>query len=237
MSSRPSLRLDWCSQKAARYAVEKWHYSARMPKSKLSKLGVWEGEKFVGSIIYGVGANRHLSSPFGLQSIQACELVRVALAPRRSYPTSKCLAISLRLLKKASPGLKIIVSYADQGQGHDGIIYQATGWIYLGATEQSYLKILGEIVHPRTVYDRYGPGGQSLPWLLKNVDRKAERVPMAPKLKYIYCLDPKLRDHWQAKSLPYPKTRARSIDSDAPTLQVGDGGASPTLALQSSPLS
>jgi len=57
---------------------------------------------------------------------------------------------------------------------------------------------------------------------------------MAPKLKYIYCLDPKLRDRWQAKSLPYPKTRARSIEIDAPTLQVGEGGENPTLALQTS---
>jgi hypothetical protein len=33
---------------------------------------------------------------------------------------------------------------------------------------------------------------------------------------------------------PYPK-RARSIDSDAPGVQSGEGGADPTLALQVTP--
>ena len=42
------LRLDWCDQKAARYAVEMWHYSRSMPSSKLVRVGVWEGGRFVG---------------------------------------------------------------------------------------------------------------------------------------------------------------------------------------------
>jgi hypothetical protein len=27
MSSKPVLKLDWCSHAAAKYAVEHWHYS------------------------------------------------------------------------------------------------------------------------------------------------------------------------------------------------------------------
>ena len=42
-----NLHLDWCSHKAAKYAVEHWHYSKRMPKSKLVKIGVWENNVFV----------------------------------------------------------------------------------------------------------------------------------------------------------------------------------------------
>jgi len=65
------------------------------------------------------------------------------------------------MLRKHSPGLKIVVSYADLGREHYGTLYQAGNWIYLGPSQQSYLKILGELVHPRSIYDLYGKGGQS----------------------------------------------------------------------------
>ena len=239
MSSGPdevqsvSLRLDFCSHEAAKHAVLRWHYSRTMPAAKLVRIGVWEEGRFVGAILYGSGANRHLSRPFGLQPTEACELVRVALAPGRRNPTSKCLAISLKLLQKQSPGLKLIVSYADTKEGHLGVIYQATNWIYLGAHTQPYLKVRGRIEHPRSLYDRYGPGGQQIGWLRENVDPKAQRVVMPDKHKYVYAFDPELRESLAKDSLPYPK-RVGSSDGAAPTLQVGEGGSTPTPTLHTS---
>lgn len=227
------LRLDWCSHEAAKYAVMTWHYSRKMPNSKLVKVGVWEGGAFVGAIIYGSGANRHLARPFGLKSTEVCELVRVALAPGRDHPTSRCVAVSLKMLRRQSPGLRLVVSYADSGQGHIGTIYQAGNWFFLGASAQSYLKVLGEIVHPRTIYDRYGPGGQRLTWLQQHVDPAAERVPMEAKLKYALPLDRRMRRRLMAMAKPYPK-RLGSIDSDARAAQAREDGASPIPRLQSS---
>ncbi|HEX4952682.1 MAG TPA: protein Mom [Thermoanaerobaculia bacterium] len=226
-----TLRLDFCSHEAARHAVMRWHYSRQMPKSKLVRIGVWEGERFCGVVIYGLGANRHLASPFGLAMTEVAELVRVALAPGRRHPTSKCVAISLKLLHRQSPGLKLVVSYADRGQGHVGTIYQAGGWLYLGASQQSYLRVKGTIEHPRTLYDRYGPQGQSIPWLRQHVDPRAERVPMAPKLKYVMPFDPTMRRKLEAVALPYPKNAAEVTPSDTPGFQPGEGGATPTRPL------
>ena len=196
------LRLDYCNNKAAKHAVMRWHYSAgRCPPSSL-----------VQNRRVGIGPIRRCNSlrRRGEQAYRAaiqieryadvCELVRVALAPAsaRKHPTSKCVAISLRMLKRQSPGLRLVVSYADAGQGHVGTIYQATNWIFIGAATQSYLKIKGKVVHPRTLYDRYGPGGQSLPWLRKNVDPNAQRVKQAMKLKYIMPLDQEMREKLDA---------------------------------------
>ena len=205
MSSLVKLKLDWCTHAAAKYAVEKYHYSHCMPAWKSTRIGVWEFGKFVGVILYGVGANRNLSRPFHLKSIEACELVRVALAPGRHHPTSKCVAISLKMLKRQSPGLRLVVSYADEGQGHVGTIYQATNWIYLGAATQPYLKVRGKVVHPRTLYDRYGRGGQSVKWLRANVDPNARRVEMPPKLKYVMPLDRAMRKQLEPLAQPYVK--------------------------------
>jgi hypothetical protein len=231
---REGLHLAFCTHEAAKHAVRRWHYSRRMPKSKLVRIGVWEDEKFSGVVIYGLGANRHLARPFGLQDTEVCELVRVALAPGRRHPTSQVVAVSLRLLKLQSPGLRLVVSYADLGQGHLGTIYQAGGWLYLGTSEQGYLRIHGRIVHPRTVYDRYGRGGQSVPWLRENVDPHAARVEMAPKLRYVFPLDKAIRRQLAPKALPYPKSAAEVTRSDTPGAQPGEGGATPTRPLQPS---
>ncbi len=231
MNRSPSLRLDWCSHEAARHAVLRWHYSRRMPRSKLVRIGVWEDSRFCGAILYGLGATPNLPKPFGLGSTEVAELVRVALAPGRHHPTSKCVAVSLKMLWRHCPGLRLLVSFADSGQGHVGTIYQAGGWLYLGETRQSYLRVRGELVHPRTLYDRYGPGGQSIPWLREHVDPRAERVEMAPKLKYVWPLDRKLRGSLEAISLPYPKPAAEATGVAAGD-QPDQGGSIPTRPLQ-----
>ena len=226
-----NLRLDFCSHDAARHAVMRWHYSRAMPAAKLVRIGVWEGKRFVGAILYGCGANRHIGRPFGLECTEVAELVRVALAPGREHPTSRCLALSLKLVKRQSPGLKLVVSYADSGQGHVGTIYQATNWLFLESGSQDYLRVKGEIVHPRSLYDRYGRGGQSLPWLQQHVDPQAKRVSMEPKHKYVWPFDKKIRRQLEAVAQPYPK-RGRSDTSDTPGNPPGKGGATPTRPLQ-----
>jgi hypothetical protein len=205
-----------------------------MPKAKLVKVGVWEGGRFVGVIIFGLGANRHLSRPFGLKDTEACELVRVALAPGRAHPTSRCVAIALKLLRRQSPGLRLVVSYADAGQGHVGTLYQAGGWLYLGTSDQSYIRVRGQVEHPRTLYDRFGPKGQSIPWLREHVDPRAERVPMASKHKYVMPLDKKLRRELESSALPYPKNAAEATGVAAGDQPV-KGGSIPTRPLHASP--
>lgn len=225
------LRLDFCSHQAAKHAVLRWHYSRRMPSAKLVRIGVWERQRFVGAILYGCGANRHLASPFGLESTEACELVRVALAPGRQAPSSRCVAISLRLLKQQSPGLRLVISYADTKEGHLGTLYQAGNWLYLGPSKQAYLKVRAKIEHPRSLYDRYGRNGQSLPWLRKHVDPRAARIQMPAKLKYVWAFDKRLRRQLASITQPYPK-RVGSIDGDVPANQAGEDGSTPIPALQ-----
>lgn len=127
--------------------------------------------------------------------------MRVALAPGRHHPTSRALAYSLKMLRRQSPGLRLIVSYADTKEGHLGTIYQATNWLYLGASTQPYLRVLGKIEHPRSLYDRYGRGGQRIGWLREHVDPRAERVEMPAKLKYVWPYDKAMRRQLEAQNV------------------------------------
>lgn len=229
MNSKPTLKLDWCSHEAAKYAVEHWHYSKRMPKSKLAKIGVWENGKFVGCVIYGLGATNNIGRPFGLRQQQVCELVRVALK-NHNTPTSRIVSISIRMLSKEFSGLELVVSYADANQGHVGTLYQACGWHYIGMAKDAggSAVVNGVEYHGRTLGDRYGT--RSLAWIRANIDPNAKALESIGKYKYAMPLTDRMKEKIERMSKPYPK-RVVSIDSDAPVFQAGEGGAIPTTTL------
>jgi hypothetical protein len=149
---KPTLKLDWCSHEAAKYAVEHWHYSKTMPRSKMVRVGVWEDERFVGCVIFSYGATPQIGSPYGLTQIEVCELTRVALTTHKA-PTSKIVSFAIRMLKSLAPGLRLIVSFADGEQNHLGIIYQATNWVYAGMVKPGRVGFMvrGKKTHTRTV--------------------------------------------------------------------------------------
>lgn len=229
MSSRPELQIDWATPEAARYACEKWHYSKCVPKAKVVRCGVWENGKFIGVVMFGSGATPEIGSPYGLNQTQICELTRVALTHHES-PVSRILAISIKKLRVLSPALRLIVSFADAGKGHHGGIYQATNWVYAGGCETHAYCVNGQLTHPKTLYMRYGKGGQSIPWLRANVDPKAARVISGFKHRYLMPLDDDMRKRVEQLRKPYPK-RAGSAGSGTSPDQGGRGGATPTPAL------
>jgi hypothetical protein len=221
MSSRPELRLDWCSHDAARYAVEKWHYSQAMPKSKLAKIGIWEDGAFIGSIIYGVGATSDLVKRYGLKPHQGAELIRVAMTSHR-VKVSRCLAISLRMVKRAFPGLRLIVSFADPEHGHAGGIYKASNWLYGGMTVPALEYLYrGKRWQGRSFRHKYG-GMEKHPLV--------KQVMGSSKHRYLMPLDAEMRAAILPLAKPYPK-RAGSAASGTSGIQSERDGATPIPAL------
>lgn len=200
-----------------------------MPVFKTVKIGVWEADRFVGVVIFACGGTPEIATPFGLGKFDVCELVRVALRDHVT-PVSRIIAVALRLLRKQSPGLRLVVSFADSREGHHGGIYQAGGWVYVGAFSHHVYRVHGKEVHPKTLHSRYGKGGQSVPWLRANVDPKACRVATPPKHKYLMPLDDEMRAKIAPLAKPYPKRAGSSASGTSPH-QGGGGGATPTPAL------
>lgn len=225
-SPRPELRLDWCSHAAAKYAVEHWHYSRRMPVGKSVKVGVWEGGEFVGALIFAWGANQHLAGRYGLDMTECAELVRVALTDHVA-PVSRIGSIAARMLRRQSPGLRLIVSFADPAHGHHGGIYQAMGWTYSGAVKETR----GGFVLPdgtrlmRRAYTGNGFGGVRLP-----LPPGAVPVRGPGKHRYLYPLDDAMRAQIAPLAKPYPKRAAEPTSVGAGDQPV-QGGATPTRPL------
>lgn len=202
MNSRPELKLDWATHKAAKYAVEHWHYSECMPAGKIVKVGVWENKDFIGVVLFSRGANNSLGNPYGLSQIECCELTRIALKAHIT-PVSRIMRMAIVFLRKNSPGVRLIISFADPEQGHHGGIYQATNWAYSGKSPapDEYM-IFGKRMHGRSMRAKYGTHlGKDFIKIVKG----------SSKYRYLMPLDKAMAEQIEHLRKPYPKREKQAM--------------------------
>lgn len=180
-----------------------------MPVGKLATFGVWEHGRFVGTVIYGRGATQRLGSPYGLGQTECVELVRVALTSHAT-PVTQIIATTLRQLRAACPGLRLIVSYADTGQGHHGGIYQAGNWIYTGTTAPGveFYVVHGQLIHGRSLRsmaEHRPPGQTAFAYVRQHIDPHIRKVTNLPvKHRYVYPLNRGMRRRVRHLAKSYP---------------------------------
>ena len=128
-------------------------------------------------MLYSRGASPFISRKYGLEANEFCELVRVSLGNHKA-PVSKIVAVTLRLLKKQFPGIKLIVSFADMDQGHNGGIYQAGNWVYtgIGVKGMQVFIIHGKPMASRSLGKAIMEKGWKwdIEWIRKNIDPYAK---------------------------------------------------------------
>jgi len=200
-----------------------------MPAGKLVKIGVWEDDKFIGVVLFGMGAGQSTSGKkYGLKDkAEVAELVRVALNNHSVY-VSKIVALSIKRLKQQSPRLRLLISFADPLQDHYGGIYQAGNWIYTGKTSgDRVFYIKGNYYHPRSVYSHGWVQSES--WLIKHVDRNAKSIKTPGKHRYLMPLDKKMRRQIEPLAKMYP--RPGSVSGSTSDDQSEGGGSIPTSGL------
>lgn len=210
MTKIAEIKLYKATPQQLRFACLNFHYAKAVPTTQIS-FSCFENDQFIGVIAYGGGANNNSAKSFGLATGQILELVRVALNGKQTVPTSKFVATSMKLVRKHKPLVKLLVSYADiTNQGHKGIIYRATNWIYLGqrhTNKGAYYKINGKIVHGRSARAKYGhvskfPAG----W---------EHVDSMSKHLYAYPFDKDLRRELESKAVSYHETEGGAVPTSA----------------------
>lgn len=223
--------INWATHESCKYACENWHYSKSVPVPPLVKVGAWENDKFIGVVIFSRGASSNLLKPYNLNQSEGCELTRVALS-KHITPVSRILSLAIKFLKKNSPNLKLIISFADPNEGHHGGIYQATNWIYSGRSAESfdYFDKLGRKWHSRQVSEKgYNIQQGSIRKTVK--PSECTKVKREGKHRYLLPLDNETMKLCLKLKLPYPK-RAGSVESCTSSYQDEGGGESPTSALQ-----
>ena len=89
------------------------------------------------------------------------------------------LTLAVRMLKREMPGIRLLVSYADLNQGHEGRIYQASNWVFVGKTGfEAGIMLNGKLTHRRTINSntaRATSGGCNIMWTRVRLGTKENR--------------------------------------------------------------
>ena len=139
--------------KVANEFVKLNHYSGKVVPNSTLHFGCFLDDKLHGVMSYGPSINKkgtiNLVENTGWNEF--IELNRMAFdeyLPK--YSESRCIAISIKLIKKNAPQIKWIISFADGTQCGDGTIYRASGFHLVGIVENTALRINpanGEAIH------------------------------------------------------------------------------------------
>ncbi|MBU6418253.1 MAG: DNA methyltransferase [Proteobacteria bacterium] len=186
-----------------RHLIIRNHYLHAMPAAGWRCFGIYAGQELKGAAVFTAGPRHGYRVLVGGRPQHVAVLARLWLAddlPKNSE--SRVLGILLRHAKREKLW-KLILSYADPAAGHSGIIYRATGWLYLGRGQPSrYLALAdGQVVHPRTAYDRFGSNNAAH---LSRTGIIARHVSQRGKHRYAYILDPSWRWRLREAVQPYP---------------------------------
>ena len=223
----------------ARRIIQRLHYSGKYVNNSQIHLGAFLEGRCGGVMAFGPSISKYMHRLVtGTAQRECIELNRMAFAdwlPRNSE--SRCLSIAMRMLRKSQPHLKWVVSFADACQCGDGAIYRASGFVLTSIHKNDKLAI--------------DPGDGKVKALIAayhmkkgNEFRRWQKL-HGYQLRYVYFLKPEEQCNLTCEVIPFSriremgigmyrgKRRAGSIGSDAPTVQVGEGGAAPTPALQS----
>lgn len=142
--------------KIANEFVKKHHYSGKTVSNSSLHFGCFLDNKLHGVLSYGSPLDKSKVLPLVHPSKwnEMLELNRMAFddyLPK--YSESRCIAISIRLIKKNAPHIKWILSFSDGTQCGDGTIYRASGFLLTNiVTNKNTCKLPnGEVIHKMTL--------------------------------------------------------------------------------------
>lgn len=229
------ISVNQIAKSIAEDMIVKYHYthawtSCRYALGIYYRMGEMDAlgnyDKLIGCAIYGfpVGARASTSVCEGLSKDNILELTRLYVEDGYgSNLESNALSKTFDWIRKNDPQIKVLLSYADNGQGHLGGIYKATNWRYEGYSSQMNLMPNydisltgpnGPFIHSRTVFNNWGSG--NLEHLKREIGKDGYkefwRRRSPDKHRYIQILAQDKREkkdlikRLKQKEYPYPKS-------------------------------
>jgi len=188
MGRAKEILVKVINSKIANDFIKKNHYSKKVVPNSTLHLGCFLDNKLHGVMQYGPSINKkgtiNLVEGTGWNAF--IELNRMAFddyLPK--YSESRCIAVSIRLIKKNAPQIKWIISFADGTKCGDGTIYRASGFKLVGIVDNTALRLnpkTGEAIHVIQAHH------------LKITNEFKKWKPFKGKqLKYIYLIDKNMK--------------------------------------------
>jgi hypothetical protein len=195
--------------KVANEFVKKHHYSGKVVPNSTLHFGCFLDGKMHGVMSYGNSMDKVKVGGTVKNTgwNEFIELNRMAFddhLPKNSE--SRCMAVSIKLIRKNAPHIKWVVSYADGSQCGDGAIYRAAGYDLIGIKiNKQILQRKGKTIAKKTLDNTNYPkikGKYYSRYLLESGEAK----PLDGfQLKYIYFIDRTKKKDLTVPILPFSK--------------------------------
>ncbi len=130
--------------KVANDFVKKHHYSCKVVNNSILHFGCFLDDKMHGVLSFGCPLDK--SKVIGLvkpvlwnEMLELNRMVFDEYLPK--YSESRCISVSIKLIKKNAPHIKFILSYSDATHSGDGTIYRASGFVLTGYSRASMIEL------------------------------------------------------------------------------------------------
>ena len=196
--------IEPVERKVIQSFVHKWHYSHSTNGVQQTQcFALFNGEKMIGAMIYALPSMKATAAKYNPDDPLKCwELRRLCCIDDTPTNTeSYFIGQTLKWLKK-NTDIEVIVSYADLEQGHAGVIYKASNFLYLGQSGGGrVLMVDGKKYHARSLNQKEKPYGRDLKRRWNNreghkfwdSEQDMYFVNTKPKNIYVYPLNKKQR--------------------------------------------
>lgn len=188
----------------AHYLLLNVHYARRLPSISYA-FGLFDGLEMRGVITYGTPSASTLRRGLAGSEYESIvlELNRLCLVDNQPNEASRLVGASLRMLPKPA----IVVSFADTEQGHEGVVYQATNFLYTGlSAKRTDWKVEGlEHLHGQTIADQVrGSEGRRVDAIKAKYGNRFYLKERSRKHRYVMLLGSKYQKRKMLEALRYP---------------------------------
>ena len=181
--------------------IKKHHYSGKVVPNSQLHFGAFLDGKLHGVMSYGPSTDKSKILPLVKNTgwNEFIELNRMAFdeyLPRNSE--SRCIAYSIKLIKKNAPQIKWIISFADGCQCGDGTIYRASNFKLTGIKKNSGMRIdENGKVYSQVTFSAHKPNEMDKFKKMKKLD--------GYQLRYIYFIDKEKEKDLTVPIIPFSK--------------------------------
>ena len=185
--------------------IEKHHYSHNVNGvQSLYHFGLFREGNFglptmIGAMMYAYPSMPSTAAKYNpINPTKCLELRRlVCIDDTPKNTESYFIGQTFKWLKQYTD-MEVVVSFADTHYGHDGVIYKATNFEYLGETAKgTVLMVDGKEMHSRSMNQKYRPYSREIKRRYDSGDENIFFKDRAPKNIYVYYLSKKVKKKMQ----------------------------------------
>lgn len=178
-----------CDRKEVVSFIEYWHYSKNVNGLKTDycfKL-LDTNEVMIGAMIYGKIGMANVWKKYAESESDLIELKRLCCIDNTPKNTeSYFISSTLRWLCKNTL-IKTVLSYADMTYSHEGVIYRASNFSYIGMTSAGkVISFNGKLYHDKTIRTKYKGKIKPYGLAIKNALESGEAKYISTLGKHIY---------------------------------------------------